>query len=142
MNKKVILYTIMWAFGASVFLSFRTTVGFQEPWKAPVWADTLKTPIPPIRGTNAWGERMVLPSLLLEGAKTYNMYCVSCHGKNGLGDGAPGITFTIKPANFHDKAVTDQKDGAIFWKISEGRGQMPCIKLCHLLVCLLPVSPA
>jgi len=129
MNKKVIIYIIMCGFGTLAFLSFRTTtVTIQEPWKAPSWTDTLKNPIPPIRGTNAWGERMVLPSILLEGEKMYNTYCVSCHGKNGLGDGAPGITFIIKPASFHDKAVTDQKDGALFWKMSEGRGQMPAYK--------------
>jgi len=128
MNKKVILYLVICGFGVLAFQSFRTTVIVQEPWKAPSWTDTLKIPIPPLRGNNAWGERMVLPSILLEGAKLYSTNCVSCHGKNGLGDGAPGITFTIKPANFRDKAVTDQKDGAIFWKISEGRGLMPAYK--------------
>jgi glucose/arabinose dehydrogenase len=31
----------------------------------------------------------------------------------------------VKPANFHDKVVRDQKDGALFWKMTEGRGNMP-----------------
>jgi mono/diheme cytochrome c family protein len=30
-----------------------------------------------------------------------------------------------KPANFHDTLVKAQSDGAIFWKISNGRGNMP-----------------
>jgi len=124
MNKKLIIYSIICGFGTLVFLSFRTTSIVQEPWKAPSWADTLRNPYQ-LRGENAWGARMVLPSVLLEGEKLYNTSCVSCHGKNGLGDGAPGITFIIKPASFHDKSVTDQKDGALFWKISEGRGLMP-----------------
>jgi len=122
MSKQVTI--ILFGFGALVFLSFRTGFIVQEPWKAPSWTDTLRTPFP-VRGTNAWGERMVQPTILMESEILYNTYCVSCHGKTGLGDGAPGITFTIKPASFHDKAVTDQKDGAIFWKLSEGRGLMP-----------------
>ncbi len=35
------------------------------------------------------------------------------------------MTFKIAPANFHDQAVQEQTDGAIFWKLSEGKGDMP-----------------
>jgi len=118
MNKKVFI-SIVCCVGVLLFLSFRSTINIQEPWKAPSWADTLRNPFP-LR----WGANTVLPSIMLEGANLYNTYCVSCHGRTGLGDEASGITFTVKPASFHDKAVTDQKDGALFWKISEGRGLM------------------
>lgn len=85
----------------------------QSQWKAPAWVDTLKKPF------------KVTPAILNEGGKLYNTYCISCHGKTGRGDGAPGMSFTVKPANFHDTRVIRQTDGALYWKMSEGRGAMP-----------------
>jgi len=105
------------------FLSFRTIPTIQEPWRAPEWADTLKNPF-----SVRWGATVAPQSLVSEGEKMYNLYCAACHGKNGLGEGAPGMTFEVKPANFHTKTVADQKDGALFWKLSEGRGAMPGFK--------------
>lgn len=109
--------------GILPFLSFRAIQFIQEPWRAPTWADTLKNPYP-----TRWGAKVAPQALVSEGEKMYNLYCVSCHGKNGLGEGAPGMTFDVKPANFHSKAVAEQKDGALFWKLSEGRGPMPGFK--------------
>lgn len=98
-----------------VLLSFRNSV-VQEEWKAPVEADTIKAPF------------AFTPQVIREGEKLFTMYCVSCHGKYGLGDGSPG-KFKIPPANFHSKRVADQKDGALFWKLTNGRGiSMPSYK--------------
>lgn len=131
MKKRVVVYIVL-GFGALVILSWfvfrssKTKVSSdQNVWRAPDWTDTLKNPnhIPgTLPRTKAWGESDT------RGENIYNTYCISCHGKTGLGDGDPGITFLVKPANFHDKAVKDEKDGALFWKISEGHGQMPSFK--------------
>ena len=99
-----------------VFASFRTANVVQEPWKAPAEADTIKSPF------------TFSPEVIREGEKLFTAYCVSCHGKTGLGDGSPG-KFKIEPANFHSKRVSDQTDGALFWKLSNGRGiSMPSYK--------------
>jgi glucose/arabinose dehydrogenase/cytochrome c5 len=71
---------------------------------------------------------MATPSILSEGEKLYNTFCVACHGKSGRGDGAPGMTFTVQPTDFQDKVIKDQRDGALFWKLTEGRGMMPSYK--------------
>jgi mono/diheme cytochrome c family protein len=34
----------------------------------------------------------------------------------------------VKPANFHDPKIQKQKDGSLFWKLSNGKGNMPPFK--------------
>lgn len=63
-----------------------------------------------------------------KGKELYNVYCWSCHGENGFGDGAAGGALGQKPANFHEERVQKQKDGALFWKMSTGNGNMPAFK--------------
>jgi glucose/arabinose dehydrogenase len=111
MNKKAFII-LLGSVGTLLFISFKGNFPLQEPWKAPDSADTIKSPFP------------FTPQVIREGEKLYNTLCVSCHGTNGLGDGQPG-RFKIQPANFHSKVVSDQKDGAIFWKLSNGKGNMP-----------------
>ena len=88
----------------------------QDPWKAPAWADTLKSP---------YHEE---PLTLAQGEELFTLYCATCHGESGYGDGAAGGALGQKPANFHDTLVKAQSDGSIFWKISAGRGNMPPFK--------------
>lgn len=114
MNKKV-LFPGLCLFGTLFLLSFVDSPRYQEPWKAPQSADTLKNPL------------TQTPQVIREGEKLYQTYCTSCHGKTGLGDGSPG-KFPIEPANFHSKKVIDQTDGALFWKLSSGRGVMPAYR--------------
>jgi len=85
----------------------------QDVWKAPAAADTLVNPYP------------MEPLVLTQGEELYLVYCGSCHGEEGYGDGAAGGALGIPPANFHDKTVQNQSDGALFWKLSTGRGSMP-----------------
>lgn len=95
--------------------SFSDTVK-QEAWVAPVWADTIKNKLPVNSVTIAKGEEL------------FNMYCFSCHGDTGYGDGPAGGSMGIRPANFHAQKVIKQKDGAIFWKLTNGKGNMPPFK--------------
>jgi mono/diheme cytochrome c family protein len=88
----------------------------QDPWKAPEWADTLKSP---------YHEE---PLTLAQGEELFTLYCATCHGESGYGDGAAGGALGQKPANFHDTLVKAQSDGSIFWKIATGRGNMPPFK--------------
>ncbi|MBI2271212.1 MAG: cytochrome c [Bacteroidetes bacterium] len=58
------------------------------------------------------------------GRKIFGQVCWNCHGLGGLGNGPASKTLKRKPANFTDSLVQKQTDGAIFWKISEGRAPM------------------
>src|SRR4051812_21178714 len=82
-------------------------------WKAPDDAGKLKTPLTNVSTAEQKGQEL------------YNIYCWSCHGKGGYGDGAAGKALGQKPANFHDERVKKETDGALFWKIANGRGNMP-----------------
>src|SRR5690606_15746426 len=98
-------------------------VDVQEPWVAPAWTDTLKNPYP-----LSWGTRTVSNTVLEDGGKLYQAQCAVCHGKSGHGDGLPGMEMAVKPANFHREEVRRQPDGALYWKLTEGRGTMPSYK--------------
>jgi mono/diheme cytochrome c family protein len=88
----------------------------KEAWVAPGFTDTIKNILP------------VNPENISKGEELYSMYCFSCHGDTGYGDGPAGGSMGIRPANFHDSKVTKQKDGAFFWKLSNGNGNMPPYK--------------
>jgi mono/diheme cytochrome c family protein len=88
----------------------------KEAWLAPVSADSLKNPL------------AVSQEHISKGEELYNMYCFSCHGDTGYGDGPAGGSMGIRPANFHDQRVIKQKDGALFWKLTNGKGNMPPFK--------------
>jgi mono/diheme cytochrome c family protein len=64
----------------------------------------------------------------LEGKKIYTMYCVTCHGSKGKGDGiaAPGLS--KPPADHSSDFVQKQTDGALFWIITAGNNPMPTYK--------------
>lgn len=113
-NRRIVVFFAFVA-GATLTVAFGD-LAIQEPWKAPEWTDGLKSTL------------KVTPKLLAEGAQIYNTNCVTCHGLAGNGDGILGKELPIKPANFHTPVVRDQKDGALFWKMSEGRGAMPSYK--------------
>ena len=97
-------------------LTAQPVLGIQEKWTAPAWADTLQNPYP--------FEPLTLP----QGEELYSIYCRSCHGKEGRGDGAVGRTLATRPANFHDDLTKSQSDGALFWKITSGNKGMPAYK--------------
>ena len=57
----------------------------------------------------------------------WNSLCVTCHGKNGLGDGPAGKNLDPKPRSFASadwqKSVTDESIVAIIVKGSKGVGK-------------------
>ena len=89
---------------------------FQEGWKAPASADAKKNPLTADAAT------------LAAGKTTYVKECQSCHGKSGKGDG-PSAAQLDKPAgNFTTVATQGQSDGALYWKVAEGKKPMPSFK--------------
>ena len=81
-------------------------------WVAPEWADTLKNPFAgSIKATN-------------EGKKLFQLYCVTCHGEEGKGNGPTAASLNPHPADLALKSVQKQTDGSFFWKITTGKPPM------------------
>jgi mono/diheme cytochrome c family protein len=97
---------------AGWFLLSGNSAGNNEEWIAPAFADTLKNPFT----TDA--------KILVEGKKIYESACWTCHGLDGRGHGPAADKLNPKPADHTSEKVQRQSDGAIFWKISKGRGEM------------------
>ncbi|GAB2821044.1 c-type cytochrome [Ferruginibacter profundus] len=88
----------------------------QKEWKAPATADAKKNPLTADAAT------------LAAGKKIYVSECLSCHGKKGKGDGASAKDLDIPAGDFTKATTQGQSDGALYWKVSEGRKPMPSFK--------------
>ncbi len=78
-------------------------------WVAPAEADNLKNPID------------VNEETLTEGSNIYKINCRSCHGRKGDGTGVEAADLNSIVTDFTNSDFLKQTDGAIFWKIAEGR---------------------
>ncbi len=97
-------------------LSFLFTLAQSPPWVAPKDSDNLKNPLA--------GNSSVMP----DAKALYTANCGPCHGDKGRGDGPAASGLNPKPADHSSVAVQNESDGAIFWKLSEGRAPMPGYK--------------
>lgn len=88
----------------------------QDGWKAPASADAHKNPLTNDAATIAAGKVI------------YAKECQSCHGKSGKGDGPSAAQLDKNAGNFTTAATQSQSDGALYWKISEGKKPMPSFK--------------
>lgn len=67
---------------------------------------------------------------VLHGQKKFNIFCSTCHGYQGDGQGTVAATYITKPANLHADLYTDPvqrtaRDGYIFEVIRNGVRTMP-----------------
>ena len=65
---------------------------------------------------------------LKEGKELWIKHCQSCHGKSGRGDGQKAPELKTEPGNFTLPTTQKQTDGSLFYKILEGREDMPSFK--------------
>lgn len=86
-----------------------------DEWVAPSRAARKKNPIAADADSIARGKAL------------YAQECLSCHGPTGKGDGSAAKDLEKKPADLALPATQDQSDGALFWKISEGKKPMPAM---------------
>jgi mono/diheme cytochrome c family protein len=109
-----------WIAGLAVLLSAAPLAAQQkkplEPWVAPSRASRKVNPEHADSNSVDVGKRL------------YERECLACHGAKGLGDGPKAADLERRPGNLADPAMWDQTDGALFWKISEGRAPMPTMK--------------
>jgi len=96
--------------------AFTNEITAQSTWKAPKEADDLVNPLS--------GDA----SAAKKGKKVFTQMCVICHGAKGKGDGIAGISLNPKPGNFTTERVQEQSDGAIFWKLTNGKAPMAAYK--------------
>jgi mono/diheme cytochrome c family protein len=82
-------------------------------WRAPPAAANRPNPVAGNANATALGEKL------------YVANCLTCHGPTGHGDGPGAAALEKKPANLGARIrETGEKDGELFWKISEGRAPM------------------
>lgn len=62
------------------------------------------------------------------GKALWSQHCSSCHGKAGLGDGSKAAQLKTQPDDFSKAAFQNQSDGSMYYKVSEGRDDMPAFK--------------
>ncbi len=65
---------------------------------------------------------------LAAGKSLWNLHCASCHGKTGLGDGSKAAQLKTQPQDMTKASLQAQSDGSLYYKISEGRDDMPSFK--------------
>lgn len=62
------------------------------------------------------------------GKALFQVNCEPCHGKKGLGNGTKAPDLKTTPGNFTTEKFQAQTDGTIFYKLTEGRKEMPKAK--------------
>ena len=83
-----------------------------DEWVAPARAAKKKNPIEATEAS------------LAKGKTVWTKECASCHGDKGKGDGPAVKDLEKKPEDLTLPKTLNQTDGALFWKITEGRKPM------------------
>jgi mono/diheme cytochrome c family protein len=94
--------------------SFTVLAG--DPWNVP---DKYNKMANPLKGDAA---------ATAAGKEIWAKHCQSCHGKSGKGDGPKAAQLKTLPDDFTKASFQGQTDGALFYKTSEGRDDMPSFK--------------
>jgi len=105
---------------AGLLTFFMITAAFKaaqkEPWPVPDKYLKMSNPVK----SNA--------ESLANGKELYAKHCQSCHGKSGKGDGSKAAQLKTQPEDLGKPDIQKQPDGALFYKTSEGRVDMPSFK--------------
>ncbi len=84
-------------------------------------------PIPPVAAKKANPVKSS-PESISSGKQLWLTQCSACHGRTGLGDGRNAIMLQTPMSDFTTQTFQSQSDGSVFYKISEGRQDMPSFK--------------
>jgi len=103
---------ILTIIGIFSFLFFSFTSIMQDEWIVPAKYENMKNPVP--AKTDA-----------AIGKSLYDKHCKSCHGKEGYGDGPKADDLNGDLGDFSSEEFHEQSDGALFYKTSVGRDDMP-----------------
>jgi mono/diheme cytochrome c family protein len=95
---------------AAVTGAIGVAIAAQEEWTAPPRAAAKKNPV----AADA--------TSIGRGKTVYTAECASCHGAAGKGDGPSAKDLEKSPGDM--TKIGSQSDGALFWKITEGKKPM------------------
>jgi mono/diheme cytochrome c family protein len=107
--KTIKIFTTLGIF-SFIFFSFTTIM--QDKWVVPAKYVSMKNPVP--AKTDA-----------AVGKSLYEKHCKSCHGKEGYGDGPKADGLKGDLGDFSSAEFQKQSDGALFYKTTFGREDMP-----------------
>ena len=99
-------------FGAVVFMLYSFSSVLQEEWVVPEKYQNMKNPTDPSVDLSI-------------GKSLYAKHCQSCHGKEGYGDGKKADEVDGDLGDFSSEEFQAQTDGALFYKTTFGRDDMP-----------------
>jgi mono/diheme cytochrome c family protein len=105
-------FKILSIIGVISFALYSFTAVVQEEWKVPAKYETMKNPIP-AKTDAAIGKAL------------YSKHCKSCHGAEGYGDGTKAADMKGDLGDFSSAEFQKQSDGALFYKTTIGRDDMP-----------------
>ena len=100
---------------ALTLLGLGAVEGISHDWMAPKEAAEVKNPI------------VLDVESARQGKHIYLENCADCHGKNIEGMKAEEVGLEMDTPNLKKRLKT-HTDGDFFWKIDEGRGDMPSFK--------------
>jgi mono/diheme cytochrome c family protein len=63
-----------------------------------------------------------------KGRRIYEIYCLMCHGSQGMGDGLVGKKFLPQPANLNEERIQRLSDADLYKRVTFGYGSMPSFK--------------
>ncbi len=107
---KTIKHLIVIGIVSLALFSFTTII--QDEWIVPEKYVNMKNPI------DANTDKAIGKSL-------YSKHCKSCHGKEGYGDGTKAAEQEGDLGDFSLEDFQSQSDGALFYKTTFGRDDMP-----------------
>lgn len=114
MKKKATLFVLVTGL---ILAGFTLKMDMQpKPWPVPAAAKAKKNPV----ANDA--------ASLKTGKSLWNTHCRSCHGTKGLGDGTKSARLKTDPGDFSKPDFQAQTDGEMFYRLSEGRDDMPGFK--------------
>ena len=93
-----------------------SVITYQDPWPVPEKSQKMVNPVKSDAASLATGKSV------------WAKHCQSCHGKTGKGDGNKAASLKTQPGDLSSADFQKQSDGAIFYKTSEGRKDMPGFK--------------
>jgi mono/diheme cytochrome c family protein len=99
----------------ALIIAFASTFALAQmsDWRAPPSVANRPNPVPVNATTIELGKKLFVAN------------CFTCHGPEGHGDGPGSAALEKKPADLPKRIKeTGEKDGELFWKISEGRAPM------------------
>jgi len=108
-NGKLVIITL----GSLLLFSFNNVLAHE--WMAPKEVAMEKNPVKIDRNSIQLGN------------KSYSENCAYCHGNNAEVNESKSIDLKTNPPNLK-KGIKSHSDGDFFWKIQNGRGEMPSFK--------------